>query len=227
MSNKTHKLEADKREIVGRKVKRLRAEGKVPANIFGTGIKSVSITVENKNFKKTFDEAGETGIIEISVGKASHPVLVTGVQYHPVTDNILHIDFRQVDLKAKITANVPVEIIGEAPAEKTGLGVLVQQLSEIEVQALPLDLPDKFEVDVSKLETLDDSILVSDLKVDSTKVEILDSGDRVIANVSAVRQEEEEPVSDDETAEGEESAETSEEGKKAETPSEGSEKKEE
>lgn len=204
------KLAATKREVFGRKVKQLRTEGKIPANIFGKELKSVSISVTVDDFKKVFNKAGETGIIDISLGKENRPVLVTGVQHHPVTDEILHVDFRQVDLKAKITAQVPVELIGVAPAEKEGLGIMVQQLNEVEVEALPLDLPDTFELDATVLKTLDDSIKVSDIKV-GEKVTILTELEQTVANISAIRQEEEVVVEEEEDAaegaKGEEGAE--------------------
>lgn len=194
------KLEAQKREITGRKVKALRKEGLVPANIFGKKIKSEAVSVDYKAFNEAFKKAGETQIIDLS-GK---PVLVSSVQYHPVTGYPLHIDFRQVDLTEKITANVPVELIGESPAEKQSLGTVVQQLDEVEVEALPTDLPEKLEVDQSVLAEVDQAIYVKDLKV-SSKVTVLTDAESLIAKVEPPQKEEEpEPVATPvEGAEGE------------------------
>ena len=196
------KLKADKRTITGRKVKNLRNEGILPANIFGKKVKSISVQVEKSSFESTFKDAGETGIIELSLGKETRPVLVHGVQIDPVTDEPIHVDFFQVNLKEKVTANVPLELIGEAPAEKQKLGTLVQQLDEIEVEALPTDLPDKYELDVSDLKEVDDMLTVADLKTDA-KVEVLNDKEQIIAKIEALREEEEEPVP---VAEGDEVA---------------------
>lgn len=190
MTSKLTKLQAEKRTVTGKKVKNLRKEGIIPANIFGKGVESLSIQVKATEFKDVYKQVGETGIVEVTIGKVTRPVLVNGMHTHPVTDEILHIDLRQVDLKAKITANVPVELTGEAPAEKEGLGIMVQQLDEVEVEALPLDLPESFEINVENLKTLEDSIKVSDLKI-AGDVEILTDSERIVANISEIRKEEE------------------------------------
>lgn len=187
----TQKLSATDRIIVGRKVKSLRREGLIPANVFGKDVKSYAVSVSNDAFRKVYEEAGETGIIELEVGKKANPVLISNVQTHPVTGETLHIDFRQVDLKKKITATVPVEIIGESPAEKSGLGTVVQQTSELDVEALPTDLPEKFEVDVTILTEVDAAIYVKDLKYDKSKVEIDAEEDQIIAKVEPPQEEKE------------------------------------
>ena len=112
------KLKAEKRKVEGRKVKTLRREGILPANVYGKDVKSLSIQVSLKEFSKVFKEAGETGLVEIEIGKEKRPVLVNNIQYDPVTDLPLHVDFHQVDLKKKTTASVPIEFVGDAPAEK-------------------------------------------------------------------------------------------------------------
>lgn len=94
-------LKAEKRSLTGRKVKSLRNEGKLPANVFGRNVKSISIQVDGKDFEKTFREVGETGLVELTLGKEKRPVLVHNVQSDPVTDTLLHVDFLQVDLKQK------------------------------------------------------------------------------------------------------------------------------
>ena len=95
-------LQAELRKELGKKVKRLRKDGKLPANIYGKKVKSQSITVNFLEFTKTFKQAGETSLIDLAVGKKTHPVLITNVQTHPVTDNPIHVDFRQVDLTEKV-----------------------------------------------------------------------------------------------------------------------------
>lgn len=186
-------LKAEARDIVGRKVKRLRAEGSLPGNVFGKDVKSRAVKVDRSEFTKVYQEAGETGIIELQIDKDKVPVLVANVQTHPVTGESLHVDFRQVNMKEKIEAQVPVELVGEAPAEKDGLGIAVQQTDEVTVEALPTDLPDNFQVDISTLTEVGASITVADLP-SSEKVTILDEAEKIIVMIEEVTEEEEAPA---------------------------------
>ncbi|RLC32774.1 50S ribosomal protein L25 [Candidatus Woesebacteria bacterium] len=223
-----HTLKAEKRKILGQKVKTLRKEGVLPANIYGKKVKSLAIQIPMNDFQKVYKEAGETGIVEIAVDSSKKPVLINNVQVHPVTDIPIHVDFLQIDLKEKVTADVPVDLIGESPAEKSGLGTVVQQINEIEVEALPTDLPEKFEVDLSKLTKVDMAVLVKELDVDKKKVEIKSDAEQILVKVEPPRKEEEVIVpveTEDEEGEVEEGEEPSEEGKAPEGEEE--EKKEE
>lgn len=183
-------LKADERKISGRKVKTLRIKGLLPGNVYGNKIKSLGVQVDKKEFEQLYKEVGETGLITLQVGKEERPVLVNNVQKHPVTDEPIHIDFRQVDLKTKVTAEVPVEVIGESPAEKQGIGTVVQYLKEVEIEALPADLLEKFEVDTSGLSEVDQAIYVKDLKVDKSKVEIKTGGEEIVVKVEPPQKEE-------------------------------------
>jgi len=183
-------LKAEERNISGRKVKNVRKQGLLPGNVYGKKIKSQSVQVDRKEFEVIYKEAGETGLITLQVGKEELPVLVNNVQKHPISDEIIHIDFRQVDLKAKVTAEVPVEVVGESPAEKQGVGTVVQYLKEVQIEALPADLLEKFEVDTSGLSEVDQAIYVKDLKIDSSKVEIKTNGDEIIVKVEPPQKEE-------------------------------------
>jgi large subunit ribosomal protein L25 len=187
-------LKAAPRDLIGRKVKQLRNTGLLPANVYGKKVKSLSIQVSTPDFLKIFDQAGETGLINLSVKGESHPrpVLVHNLQAHPVTDLPLHVDFRQVDLKEKVTAEVPVELTGEPPAVSQKGGVLIQSLSEIEVEALPTDLPDQFTLDVSGLSEINDALYVKDLQLDRSKVTIDLDPETVIAKIEPPAKEEEE-----------------------------------
>lgn len=166
-----HKLSASPRKIFGRKTKQLRAKGIVPANIFGKKIKSLAIELEKANLLTTMRAAGETGLIDLKIegDDKAHPVLVSGYAQDPVTGDMLHVDFHEVDLTQKTTADVPLKAIGESEAVEGGL-VLVMLKIELEVEALPTDLPDVIEVDISMLKVLGDSILARDLKYDRSKV---------------------------------------------------------
>lgn len=183
-------LNGDLRVISGRKVKKLRQQGLLPANVFGKKIKSESIQVIDKDFKVIYKEVGDTGLIALTIGKDEKPVLVHDVQVNPMTDEVIHVNFLQVDLKEKVEAEVPVELIGESPAEKQSLGTVVQYINEIKVEALPTDLPEKFTVDTSELTDVDQAIYVKDLKVDRTKVEIKNEEDEIVVKVEPPQKEE-------------------------------------
>ncbi len=214
-------LKAEERKISGKKVKNMRIQGILPGNVYGKKIKSLAVQVDKKEFEKVYKEVGETGLVTLQVGKEERPVLVHNVQVHPVTDEPIHIDFLQVDLKTKVTAEVPVEVTGESPAEKQGIGTVVQYLNQVEVEALPTDLIEKFVVDTSTLIEVDQAIYVKDLKVDASKVEVKTGGDEIVVKVEPPQKEEvvETPIvpvgaEGEVTAEGEVPAE-------GETPAEG------
>lgn len=183
-------LKAEKRTLEGRKVKTLRKKGILPGNIYGNKIKSQSVQVDLKEFQKTFKDIGETGLLTLNVGSEEKPVLIHNLQLNPKTDEPVHVDFLQVDLKEKVEAEIPVELMGESPAEKQAIGTVVQYINQIKVEALPADLPEKFEVDISLLAEVDQSILIKDLKFDRTKVEIkMDQGE-IVAKVEPPQKEE-------------------------------------
>jgi len=186
------KLAVEKRKITGKKVKLLRREGLLPANIYGKKTKSLSVQLPAKLFLSVFKEVGETGLLELSVGgeDTARPVLIHDVHFHSVTSEPLHVDFYQVDLKEKVTTKIPVEIIGEAPAVKEKIGILIQPLSEVEVEALPADLPEKIEVDVTGLKTIGEAVLVEQVKV-ADGVKILTDGKEVLAKIESPAKEEE------------------------------------
>lgn len=198
-------LVAEKRNILGRKVKALRRDGKLPANIYGKGFKSLAISVDLSDFEKIYAMAGETSIVDVKVGSSKNPVLIHNVQLHPVTDLPIHADFHKINLKEKVKAAVPIEMIGESPAVKQGLGTVVLQIKELEVEALPTDLPDKFKVDLSKLDEVGNAILVKDISIDDKKVKIDIKGDEIVAKVEPLMEEEEDAptVVEEEAEEGE------------------------
>ena len=202
-------LKAESRTLKGRKVNKLRREGLIPANIFGKKIKSKAISVVLDEFNRVFKEAGETGLINLEIKgddkKEDRAVLVSNVQMNPVTDIPVHVDFHQVDLKEKVTAEVPVELVNESPAEKQSLGTVVLYINEIEVEALPADLPEKFTIDMSKLEEVDQAVFVKDLDIDKTKVEVQIGAEEIVAKVEPPQKEEVvvEPVVAETTEEGE------------------------
>jgi len=182
-------LNAKTRTLFGRKVKKLRREHLLPANIFGKKTDSTAIQLEITSFQKVFNQSGETSLIDLVVdGQKPRPVLITNIQTDPVLDTTIHVDFHQVDLTEKVTANIPVEVIGESPAVKDKGAVLVTVLNEIEVEALPGDLPEKFEIDISTLKEFGDNITVAAIKA-GTKIEIKLAPEETVVLVQEPREE--------------------------------------
>jgi large subunit ribosomal protein L25 len=188
----TFELTASTRTLFGRKTKQLRNKGLVPANIFGKKIKSIAIELESQTLLDTMRKAGETGLIHLKIkgDDKMHPVLISGYAQHPVTDQMLHVDFHEVDLKQKTTATVPLHTVGESEAVKGGM-VLVMFKNEIEVEALPTDLPDSIEVDISGLTEVGMTIHAKDLKVDHSKVTLAIEAEEPIVTIQEPAKEEE------------------------------------
>ena len=200
-------LTAQKRTVLGRRVKALRREGVIPAHVFGHKVKTIHVQIKASEFDKVFEKAGETGIIDLAVDGEKRPVLVKNVQTHPVSDIPLHIDFYQVNLAEKVKVDVPLEIIGEAPAVHKKIGLLLTPVTELEVEALPADLPEKIEVDVSNFENVGDEIKVKDLKVDRNKIEIHSDEELVVAQIGELVTKEMEAIEAEVEAEQAEAAE--------------------
>jgi len=221
---KTHKLVAKKRQIFGRKVRALRRQGIIPGNVFGSKIKSFAVEFDKKALTKVIGDAGETGLVELSVEGETKPhhVLISGYVQNPVSGELLHADLHEVDLKQKTTVAVPVETLGVSPAVEAG-NVLVVLKNEVEVEALPTDLPDVIEVDISGLAEVGASIHAKDLKVDRSKVTLSIEDEETIVTIQEPAKEEvvEAPAPADSSAEAETEAKA--EGEAA--PTEGGESK--
>ena len=164
---KQHTIQGKKRNLIGRKVKQLRAQGNIPGTVYGKKESSMSVMVATSDFQRVFKEAGETGLVELVVDGLTHPVLIHNVQRDPVSNAVLHIEFYQVDLKEKVKTKVPLFVVGESPAVSERKGVILSLLTEIEVEALPTDLPEKIDVDVSGLTDIDWEVKVSQLHAPS------------------------------------------------------------
>ena len=220
MTNKRLLLKIEKRKILGRKVKNLRKEGILPASIYGQGIKSVSVQVSLKDAVEVFQKAGETGLVDLQIGtNKKKTVLLKNPQFDPISGQLIHLDFHQVKLTEKVTVAVPLEIVGKSPAIEKGEGILVQVLDEVEIEALPADLPEKFTVDISKLERIDDAFTVADLKVDLKKVSLKVADDQVLVKIEPPAKEEEKeekPAEEAAEAEAPTKEEIDEKGKKVE-----------
>lgn len=157
------------RVLAGKKVGQLRRQGLVPANINGDVAATIPVMVAQRQFSKLYDEVGDTGLFYLVVDgeKKERPVLITDVQTDPISDQVMHVVFRQVDLTEKITAEVPVELIGEVEIADA---VVVTLHDVVEVEALPQDLPEKFEIDISTFKEVGDMVAYKDLNYDRTKI---------------------------------------------------------
>ncbi len=186
-------LTAQKREILGKKVKNLKKLGLIPAEFYGHGMENFHLSVPAKDFLKIWKQAGESTLIKLEIGEKKFNVLIHDIDKNYLTDEISHIDFYNVKMDEKIKIKIPVSFEGVAPAIKEKGGVLVKSMHELEVEALPVDLPHRIEVDLSSLSEIGSSILVKDLNVDK-KVKILIDGRTVVASIIEAAKEEEVPA---------------------------------
>jgi large subunit ribosomal protein L25 len=194
------KLEAKTRELVGKKTKQLRNDGMIPVVLYGQGKEGTNLTVNTKEFNRIYKIAGMSSLIDLSIDeKNSVKSIVKDVQKHPVTEKILHADLIKVKMDEKITAEIPLNFIGESIAVKELEGNLITSKDTVEVECLPGDLVHNIDVDISVLKTFDDAIYVKDLVIPTT-IEIQDDAEEVVALVTPPRSEEELEAMDSEAA---------------------------
>lgn len=188
----TIKINATVRTEHGKQVQKLRKAGKLPAILYGHKIKSIPLTVDQKDFQAVFSKSGETTLIELAVDSGKpQTVLVHDAQHGILDGGLLHVDFYAVDMTEKIKTKVPLVFTGEPKAVKDLGGVLLKSISEVEVESLPGDLPASIEIDVSGLSTFEDFITIADIKINADKVKIIAKPDDVIAKVMPPRSDEE------------------------------------
>ncbi|MBI5620070.1 50S ribosomal protein L25 [Candidatus Gottesmanbacteria bacterium] len=186
---KKHTLSGTSRKATGRKVKQLRAAGQLPGTVYGKKIKSESITVAKADFESVWHKAGETGLVELTGVGTPRSVLIHSVQLHPVTRALLHVEFFQVDLKEKVKTRVPIVLTGEVAAVREKTGVLLKVLDEVEVEALPTDLPEHLSLDVGVLKEVNQELKVSDITVPKGVTILADGGLTVVKIGSLVSRE--------------------------------------
>lgn len=180
-------IKAEKRVVVGKKVKDLRLKGKIPAVMYGAGENGILLEISGHDFEKVFKQAGESSLVELEIGSDRKNVLIHNVAYDPIKDTPVHVDFLQVRMDKLIKAKVELLFEGDSPALKLG-GILVKVHHELEIEALPADLPHQLKVDLTKLEKLGDKFTVADLDLPkgvSTHV----GAEEVLALVEAPRSE--------------------------------------
>jgi len=191
----------ESRAVTGKAVKRLRRAGTIPANIYGRGLESVAVQLPWARAREMLNAHGRNTLIEVKLGDAdARPVVVRDIARDPVSGEVHHIDFFQVDLTRTIQADVPIHFVGEAPAVHTYAGVFVQALDVVRIEALPNEMPEAIEVSIDSLEELDQSLSVADIVAPSGAT-ILTASEQAIAQIARPRLEVEE---EEEVPEGEE-----------------------
>ncbi len=192
-------LKASRRQVLGKAVKRLRRQGLTPANIYGKGIESLAIQVPTHDLRHLLRHAGRHEIVYLQVdGQEERPCFIRAIQKDPISDELLHVDFQQVSLTERVRLEVPLHLVGEAPAADRYGAMVLQLLDVVLVEGLPTALPPFIEVDLSRLEAPDSVIHVSDLQPPPGVV-ILTDPEAVVARaiVEAAPAEEEEAAAEE------------------------------
>jgi large subunit ribosomal protein L25 len=192
-------LKAEPRAVLGKKVRALRQQGVVPANVYGHA-DSVAVQLPVKESEHVLARAGKTQLISLELdGSDPTTVLVKDFQRHPIRGSLLHIDFYRVAMTQRMRVDVPLQFVGDAPAIKTHNASLLTAASTVSVESLPADFPETIEVDVSGLSELDSAVYVRDLQTPSG-VTILADPDELLVKVLPPRVEVE--VEEEAAAEG-------------------------
>ena len=209
-------INAEKRNTA-QKPRALRKSGSIPAVYYGAGKKSTPVAISTIQFKKVWRDAGESSAVVVKAPEGDIDALIHEVQVDPITDEPIHVDFLAIDMTKKIKVKVSLEYEGVSDAVKNGLGNLVKVLHEVEVEALPKDLPHNLSINISKLKTLEDNIFISDIKIPSGVV-IIDNPEAVVASIVQQVEEkiEEAPPPDLSAIEVEKKGKQEEEGETAE-----------
>jgi len=210
MATSYYKLDIETRESVGKKsTKAIRRDGKIPSTLYFKGDEPESIAIDKIELYQALKS--DQRVYEVELGGESQYVMVKAVQYHPVTDEIIHLDFMRVRRSEKMTISVPLVLVGKPIGVVEG-GILSQALNQIEISCFPTNVPDQIEVNVDKME-LNSSISVADVSTDDKEVEILSSSEINVATITAPSVEKEETVSDDDTVTDEDKDDSSEDQK--------------
>lgn len=192
-------LTAMERTVTGKQVKRLRREGWTPAIMYGHSFDAVPLQFETRHLTRLLTDVGGSQLIRVRIeGKQPEMALLRDVQRDPIRQTILHVDLYRVKMTERITAEVPIEIVGESPIVESRMGILIQGVSSIEVNCLPGDLVDAIEVDISGLTEVDQAIHVRDLAIPAGMEAVTDPDEMIVRIVPL----EEAPVSKEEEEEG-------------------------
>ena len=180
-------LQADNREIIGKKVRFLRRQGIVPVHVFGHGIQSMSLQCKTDQLRQVLAEAGRTRLVELKIGRArkNRNVVVREIQRNTRTGELLHVDLYQVRMEEEIKVSVPIVLVGEAPALKSKSNMMVQELDSLSIECLPDRIPTSIEVDLGVLEQAEQSIHVKDVVL-GEEVTVLDDPEHIVAKISVL-----------------------------------------
>ena len=179
-------MQASSRAVAGTKNNSLRRQGITPIHVYGKGLSSLSLQTDTAELLKALALAGRTTPISLSVGDKQHFTFVREIQRDPITGAILHVDLQQVPMTEVMRAQVPIRLIGDAPAVRIQKALITQYLHTLEVECLPLEIPDAIEADVSSLEEVDQALYVKDLGVDP-RVRILSDIEVLVVKAQAAR----------------------------------------
>ncbi|MFQ5921680.1 MAG: 50S ribosomal protein L25 [Anaerolineales bacterium] len=219
----TPKLKVQKRTLIGKRVKSLRQTGQLPGVLYGAGIESVPIALDGREASRLLSRASSSTLIELDLDDETHSVLVRGTQRDVIRGDYLHVDFLKVAMDERIRAEVPIELVGEAPAAEEAGVVLLTGVSTIEMEALPADLPDRITVNLETLVSLDDSITVVDLFPGEDVTILAESDELIVRPIYQAEEIIEEVVEEEELEElleGEEVEEVGEEEAEADSAAE-------
>lgn len=195
-------LQASKRDILGKKTRFLRRQGITPAHLFGHGLESLALQCDTPKLQRTIARAGMTRLIALDIEGDKQPrsVFIREIQRNECTGELLHIDFYQVRKAEKIRVDVPVVLVGEAPAMKEKGRILTHSLTSLSIECLPGELPPQIEVDLSQLEEVGQAIYVRDIAF-SPDIAVITDTDQMVVKVSEARVEVEEVVEEELVAE--------------------------
>ena len=198
-------LNLDHRSITGKKVRQLRRQGVIPVHLYGADIEPVNLQVDDRTLNRMLLQVG-TNVpvsLEFEGQEMENICFVREVQRNPVTEEVIHVDFLRVDVTKTISAEVPLSVVGAAPAVSQMAGTLLQNIQSLSIEALPMDMPAEIPIDVSVLVDFDVSLIVGDVDVPDN-VTVLNDSDETIARVVPPRLEVEVYDEDEEGLEGEE-----------------------
>ncbi len=190
-----YELLAEPREITRKKVRRLRAQGYVPGVLYGRETEPANLQFVQSDLERTLKRAGTTNLISLQIGEGGEKrtALVRDIQYDVIRQTVEHVDFYQVVMTDRITTDVSIVLVGEAPIESLGQGNVLQDLSSVEIECLPADLVSTLEIDVRSLTKPGDTLTVKDLQVPDS-ITVLADGDDLVVTTQAFRAEEEEEI---------------------------------
>lgn len=202
MTTESISLELSPREVLGKKVKRLRQQGVIPVHLYGPGVDPQPLQCETTKLVDVLVRAGGNTAVTVTVqgGQETHLAFAREIQWDPRRDDILHVDFLAVDASRPVSAQVPITLIGDSPGARTAGGTVMQQLRDLNVEALPLEVPRELELDLAMLTDPDGVLRAADIVIPGN-VTLLTDPEDVVVRIEVLRAIEEEVFAEEEGAE--------------------------